>query len=155
MKDLLHQTDHRLAPDIQNYGCLFRSLTAIAEYVAMRALTANQLADLWNRAKTSGAIGYRQGKIGPYIEKPDAILALAWAALGLPDPPMRQVGSVAVHESAKPQAWGAKVGRFCILKGATAKGNSHFRLGGPTGNEIFDPRPQTPLSHEERIDFYA
>lgn len=155
MKFMLPQTDVRLWPEIQEYGCLFRCLTGIAELEAGRGLSADRLRTIWNTAVSTGALRARPGKSGLYVEDPNAIVRMAHGHLHLHGTAPAQRGSIALTNGAAAEAWGSPKGRWTILKGQTANRNSHFRLGNADGKEIWDPRPQTEILFEERVDFYA
>ena len=54
--ELLKQTDKRLSPVIQQIGCFFRSAQAIAEIISGKALTPEQINEMWEWAKKAGYI---------------------------------------------------------------------------------------------------
>ena len=54
--EFIKQTDKRLLPIIRQIGCFFRSAQAIAEMISGKALTPEQINDMWEWAKGVGYI---------------------------------------------------------------------------------------------------
>ena len=54
--ELLKQTDKRLLSVIREVGCFFRSAQAIAEMISGKALTPEQINEMWEWARKAGYI---------------------------------------------------------------------------------------------------
>ena len=56
---MVKQNDPKCLPIVRKIGCFVRSCGAMAEFVTGEELTADQINDLWNWAKKSGNVDYK------------------------------------------------------------------------------------------------
>lgn len=56
---MIKQNDKRLLPEIQKIGCFVRSCGAIAELKSGKELSYRQINELWEQAKKSGNVDYK------------------------------------------------------------------------------------------------
>lgn len=141
---LIFQTDPRLCKQLNAGGCNIRSIQAIAEIEACRALTTAQIQGCYD--------AYVREWFDPdcTVRKPDEVLRWALSILLPPGWNGYQIG--VIHQPASFAFWGW-TGHYAILQGQTAHG-FHFRLGDNEGNMIFDPRPGTVVLSEVEALIY-
>ena len=134
--NLVRQTDFRLPPMVNHYGCYFRSLQGIAEFEVDRRLRAQEIARQYKVGRAQGymtedCVMKRGGAGGGTTNE-------AFRALGEAHKRCYQVGSIDAT-TGRVSWWGPKEHTYTILLGRTKRGNRHYRLGDSLGNLIFDP----------------
>lgn len=130
---MLKQNDKRLHAQIRASGCNFRSLQAMAELVAGKNLTADQINKSYDDLTKNPQILAKDCTCGPQLHQ---IILRAMTDLGHSGQ-AAQVGSVIAGNKSY---WGGhKDHNFCIIHWNTKYPTGHFTLADQDGQEIFDP----------------
>lgn len=139
----LKQTDPRLYPEINEYGCFFMSIIVAAQMFTNSVFNADKVNSLWDASKKLGILS----KVNGYwiLQKPHELGVLAG------DGKISTFANVKVVPGWIP-TW--HVGHtFIILKGETKSG-AHYRLGDKEGKLIYDPMPSVKILKELTQEFY-
>lgn len=142
---MIKQNDPECLPIVQKIGCFVRACGYMAEWVTGKELTAKQINALWNWAKKSGNVDYKN------CVKHSA--PIATRALRMLGNDKGQFIEVATFTRGKMNYYGSvgeglkKLPKFYIQKIATngAEG-THFRNIDNEGNLLFDPHAPEIIS---------
>ena len=152
--NLVPQNDPKLNPEIQRYGCRFRSLLAIAEFHTGKILTPLAIQQAYNELVPSAMDVHCKCN-----ENESKITRWAMRTLGS-STRCYQIGIVL--GCTRLEFWPAAQ-IYTILKGLTHLGGEpgyetgpgfHFRLGNRAGKLIFDPFPMAIVKEEHEVLVY-
>ena len=136
--DIVKQTDPRLSAAVNRYGCRAMCLLAIPQYVAGRALSAEQVADILARGRHVDNViisdKVRTGAAEHWL------INEAFRLLGV-DRRGRQVGWTDAHVDSV--AW-----QYMISHWATGGPDGHFTLMDRGQNELYDPHDPAQAGYE-------
>lgn len=128
-RDIVYQTDPRLTPEMNRYGCRVRVLMAIPEFIVGTALTADQINDIVDRGRRIEEVivndQMRAGRSEHWLIN-ESFRALGSPRMG------RQVGWTSEHVMSK--QW-----EYMISHWETGGPDGHFTLFDRRQSEIFDP----------------
>ena len=127
--EIVYQTDPRLTPALNSWGCRVMALLAIPQFVVGRALSVTQILDIVHQGRNMDRviINDRMRCGGAEHE----LIRLGFAALGV-NRTGRQVGW---KESQKELVdW-----EYMIRRWTTEQGGQHFDLADRRGVELYDP----------------
>ena len=143
--EIIYQTDPRLTPALNSWGCRVMALLAIPQFVVGRALSVTQILDIVERGRSMDRviISKRMRCGGEEHE----LIRLGFAALGV-NRTGRQVGW---KESQKELVdW-----EYMIRRWTTEQGGQHFDLADRRGVELYDPynagQANYPLTKREMV----
>ena len=127
--EILYQTDPRLTPALNAWGCRVMALLAIPQFVVGRALSVTQILSIVHQGRSmDGVIIHDRMRAGGNEHE---LIRLGFAALGV-NRTGRQVGW---KESQKELVdW-----EYMIRRWTTEEGGQHFDVADRRGVELYDP----------------
>jgi len=141
--DPLKQTDPRLYPEINKYGCFFMSIITAAQLSIGKAFDSDKIRSLWDAAKKLGILTEVNGFW--ILQKPHELGILAGDGI------IKTFANVKVVPGWEPTWYAGHT--YIILKGQTKTGE-HYRLGNHDGVKIYDPMPSVNIIKELTQEYY-
>ena len=150
--NLILQTDPRLYPAINQYGCFFRDCQALAEIEMGKALITEQINASWDYAKSKGWLtldsqGYYQ------LRDPVSVINYTLSFLG-----SSKTAVNTMVDNADGTKWPEVLGKpYKYIFQTNHSGSSdgvHYRLYDYDGNLIFDPYPGLNLGVWVQRSYY-
>lgn len=141
--ELLKQTDPRLYPEINQYGCFFMSIITASQKYTGTVFNADKINALWDSARKLGILANVNGFW--ILQKPHELGHLAG------DGKIETFANVKVIPGWEPTWYAGHT--YIILKGQTSTGE-HYRLGDHEGVLIYDPMPSVKITQELTKEYY-
>lgn len=134
---MIKQNDCRLLPEIRSIGCFVRSCGAVAELKAGKTLSYRQINELWQWAKKSGNVDWKND-----VKHSAPIITKAYSMLGMKG----QFFEVATFKNGKMNYYGSvgeglKSAEKWYIQKVKTDGpiGTHFRNVDYEGKLLFDP----------------
>jgi len=161
---MIYQTDKRLNSQIQSWGCYFRSLQGIAEFVSKKTLTAIQINGLYFRGWQEEEKQWNGEMQAPmesncYVNYPHKIISQAFTELGL-DFQCTQIGANKKNRGKSPTFWDSVVSSldfsydYQIQWYKEGLSFSHAVLADRHGRVIFNPDPMLELKGVPEVELW-